>query len=303
MGRKAKLPGYFTPPDDFAVLDNLARRIAKSFRINGAAVFFYDATVDKGIVLSSLGLPQGYSKNSFLLGTHPIVHWMREASMPFTVNDLAQDREYPDFAICPGAQSMIWFPLYAAAETFGCLAAFSREPNYFKGSDLDMLDVVATQTAAIVELYLKLDEVTITDHATGLRDRGYLFSRLKEEAARSVRYLRPLSVVGVRVIPAALAPGAERELLSAIGTYLQGAMRKTDVAGRYKNMSFGLLLSETPQSGAEIVTDKVQKSLPEHLARGEPRQRVTIRACSMTLEPDQDPSTFVAETTAALDSL
>jgi GGDEF domain-containing protein len=259
MGRKARLPDYFIPPDEFAVLDSFATKVAKAFGCIGCAVLFYDAREECLRVLASAGLPPQYSKWEKISGQPALLTWVREAVTPLTINDTARQPSVAPFVLHPQARAMIWFPLFATGAIIGAMAAFHRDRNAFRGSDLELLDLAANQAAGMIELYLRLDEVTITDFLTGLRHGAYFEYRVREELERSQRYGHALSVVIVgvcRLIPGEFH-GVSSNELTAVAGRITAVVRATDILTRHNDCVFAALLPETSIEGAQVAASKL----------------------------------------------
>ncbi len=259
MGRKARLPDFFVPPDEFAVLDAFAAKVAKAFGCSGCAVMFYDAREECLRVLASAGLPKQYGKWQKVSEPRELLTWVREAVTPLTVNDISRQPSAQPFMLHPHAQAMIWFPLFATGMVIGAMAAFHRARNAFRGLEFELMDLTANQAASIIELYLRLDEVTITDFLTGLRHGAYFEYRVREEVERSQRYGHPLSVVivGVRLTPGGEYYGLSSDILSQIAGRITSVVRTTDILTRHNDCVYAALLPETSAEGAQVAAAKL----------------------------------------------
>jgi len=259
MGRKARLPDYFVPPDEFAVLDNFVAKVAKAFDCCGCAVMFYDGREECLRVLASHGLPDHYTKWKRIADPPELLQWARDAVTPLTVNDILRQPSARPFMLHPHAQAMIWFPLFATGMVIGAMAAFHRDRNVFRGSEFELMDLTANQAASIIELYLRLDEVTITDFLTGLRHGAYFEYRVREEVERSQRYGHPVSIVllGVRRARTGEFYGLGANDMTQIAGRMTAVVRTVDILTRHNDCVFAALLPETPLEGAQVAAAKL----------------------------------------------
>ena len=92
------------------------------------------------------------------------------------------------------------------------------------------------------------------------------YKRLNYEVRRAMRYKRPLSVLFVTVDNLNLVINAkglkgENAVILNCGKALLGCVRDVDVAGRCRDDSFGVILPETPRSGAEIAAERMRTKM------------------------------------------
>lgn len=94
------------------------------------------------------------------------------------------------------------------------------------------------------------------------------YKRLNYEVRRARRYNRPLSLLFVtidrldRVVENHGLQG-ENAVVLACGKVLLSCIRDVDVAGRCRDDSFGVILPETPRSGAEIAAERVRTRMED----------------------------------------
>lgn len=103
---------------------------------------------------------------------------------------------------------------------------------------------------------------SINDPLTHVFQRRYAVHRLAYEAARSVRYKSPLSVLLVDVDNLAEINKQHGMLtgdsiLVETAQILHKALRRTDLIGRYNQQDFILILPETPQENAMKLADRL----------------------------------------------
>lgn len=115
-------------------------------------------------------------------------------------------------------------------------------------------------------LCARLEEVSITDPLTGLRNRRYLDQRLEEEISRCRRYNTPLSLVLIDLdhfkgINDQFGHPFGDEVLAAVGTVLAERTRLGEVAARIGGDEFAILLPNTSGKGARAFARSVEQEI------------------------------------------
>ncbi|MDW8135882.1 MAG: diguanylate cyclase [Thermodesulfobacterium sp.] len=111
----------------------------------------------------------------------------------------------------------------------------------------------------------KLKEVNPFHELTGLYNEGYFKKRLKEEILRAKRYKRILSVLLVNLedleeLIKKFDFSVEDTFLKKLSQNLLKNLRRVDIIAHFKDPSFlGIILPETPSSGAVVVARKILK--------------------------------------------
>jgi len=260
MGRRAKLGRFFTPPDGFSVLDTVTEKICGVLGAPASVVMFYDAVGSQLVVISCVGA--AYPKGTVLEEDGPIIQWLNETTTPLAVNDTTTTQVDRSFLLVPEAKSMLWVPVFVAGHVCGALAVFHNEKNALYGSDVEILDLISTQVASIIELYLRMDEVTVTDFLTGLASQPYFLERVKEEALRSERYGAPVSLVKLVLKPSNPHDTAlQRKILPEAAQRLRQKLRRSDIASRITDWSFLVILPETGALGAGTVAARLETEM------------------------------------------
>lgn len=114
----------------------------------------------------------------------------------------------------------------------------------------------------------RLEQLSTTDELTGLRNRRALDRRLEEEAARAMRYVRPLVLAlmdldGFKAINDRFSHEVGDEVLREVGRLLARRLRASDVAARWGGEEFALLLPDTELEDAVRVLDGLRVRLAE----------------------------------------
>lgn len=97
-----------------------------------------------------------------------------------------------------------------------------------------------------------------------------LFKRVHYEFRRAQRYGRPLSVLMVcidhlQAVTTTLGLHAENTVILTTGKQLLSCLRDVDIAGRCRDDTFGVILPETPLSGAQIAAERIRTRIENML--------------------------------------
>jgi diguanylate cyclase (GGDEF)-like protein len=101
------------------------------------------------------------------------------------------------------------------------------------------------------------------DRETGLYAHWYLAQRFDEEARRSERYSRPLSVVLIEV-----RSNDAYRTQDEVRNWLSGCLRSTDMASHLGGGRYVALLTETPLDDAAAIAARLAESFPDTIAIG-----------------------------------
>lgn len=112
----------------------------------------------------------------------------------------------------------------------------------------------------------QLVQLADQDPLTGLMNRRRFHAELGKWVQHAVRYQRPVSLLFVdvdqfKVVNDTLGHAAGDRFLSEIAVLIGRNMRDTDIVGRLGGDEFGVLLTETPREGANLVAQRLLQSL------------------------------------------
>ncbi|HEX6374018.1 MAG TPA: GGDEF domain-containing protein [Longimicrobium sp.] len=149
---------------------------------------------------------------------------------------------------------------------------------------------LGTHEDCLIAANRSLDELSVSDPVTGLRNARYFRGRLREAQARAQRSGQPLSIVVMdldrfkRVNDRYGHPVGD-EVLVAVSAAMTGVIRAGDTAAavpgtaaRMGGEEFALLLPDTDASEARAIAERVRRAVRDavvHTAEGE-EVRITI---------------------------
>ncbi len=122
-----------------------------------------------------------------------------------------------------------------------------------------------------------------TDELTGLFNRRAFDLRLSEEVVRAQRYEMDLSLVmmdldGFKQVNDSMGHGAGDMLLTSVGVLLKSQLRAADVAFRYGGDEFALVLTNTSETDAWVVAEKLRSTLRSLTAYTDTGMRILTTA-------------------------
>jgi diguanylate cyclase (GGDEF)-like protein len=165
--------------------------------------------------------------------------------------------------------SIIGIPLMMDRRVIGVMNLARTSAGEFNQAEIRLLTLLADQ-AAIAILNARLHEAVSQqarcDSLTGLPNRRSLDEHLDEEINRSKRSGKPFAVVmmdldGFKIINDTLGHEVGDEVLRAIASSFQKALRATDFLARYGGDEMTIILPETDWPQVLVVTNKIQQEL------------------------------------------
>ena len=135
------------------------------------------------------------------------------------------------------------------------------EDNSISGIFLTVQDV--TELATYEQ---KLIELNTKDALTGVYNRRYMETKLKEEFDRHSRYQRPLSILMIDIdffkkVNDTYGHQGGDLVLKAVASSVMTHIRKTDTFARYGGEEFCCMLPETAPEAAEIVAENIRRQI------------------------------------------
>ncbi len=183
-----------------------------------------------------------------------------------------------------GIRSLVYLPLYFQNQILAILAVGRKLPDAFSDAEVAGLQEISDFLAVILHniwLQERLQQESITDPLTGLRNRKYLVQRGKEEIARSQRTGEAFSILLIDLtdfkrINDTYGHLFGDEVLSEVALRIQKVIRSGDIAARYGGDEFVILLPNTPYEAAGKAAERLIRVIEEPMEiRGE---TITVKA-------------------------
>lgn len=128
---------------------------------------------------------------------------------------------------------------------------------------------VQERTLMLEKLNQQLNELSVTDGLTGLKNRRFFDETLRNELHRAHRTGRPLSLALLDIdhfkpLNDHYGHQAGDQCLRQVGDVLRAHVRKpSDIAARYGGEEFALILPETDPQTAEMVLERLRRTIQE----------------------------------------
>jgi diguanylate cyclase (GGDEF)-like protein len=156
------------------------------------------------------------------------------------------------------------------------------------------------------DLNAQLVQASTHDLLTGLANRRLLAERLKQEAGRASRQEAPLCLAladldNFKQINDSWGHDVGDEVLCAVASGIQGALRDYDLCGRWGGEEFLLLLPQTRQQEAAMAMGRVIEAVRALRPPGLPAEHPVRVSIGVTeYAPDERPEDAVSRADAAL---
>lgn len=158
------------------------------------------------------------------------------------------------------------------------LAERRAEQNKFPwstGGDAEQFDIPKDESKLFADR--SIEDSTLSDDEVERRalldltsyNFWTFYKRLNYEVRRAHRYKRELALLlvavdGLHEVTEQYGLQLENAIILSAGRILLGSIRDVDIAGRCRDDTFGVILPETPGSGAEVAAERLRTKMEEH---------------------------------------
>jgi len=145
----------------------------------------------------------------------------------------------------------------------------------------------------------ELEERSVTDGLTGLKNRRFLDERLAEELKRAQRYSDPVSLIMIDLdhfknVNDRYGHPAGDAVLRGAAQLIRSSIRDPDICARYGGEEFAVILPKTHLSGALVVAERIWRELgaKKHVlaggAQGAPVEVQVTASIGISFYPAKD---------------
>lgn len=189
-----------------------------------------------------------------------------DTGKPVLLRGDLQTERLPMF-FAPRAKSMVLVPVCVGNKILGLMALYSlsedRELNEFNEAVAVSLGKQVGNTVQNAQLFMEVQQLTITDPLTGLHNQKSFITQAVREMERTWRYKRPLSLISIviddiRSINDRYGREVGDNIMQVLGQICTESLRKVDIIGRYTGNNFIILLPETDATGARDVAERLR---------------------------------------------
>jgi len=183
-----------------------------------------------------------------------------------------------------GNRMLAMLPLVAKGQSIGLVELFSRSEQRWDGEQLDLARTMANEAAMALEnarLYEDARKLADRDPLTGFYNHRFLHERLGEEAVRSQRGRRPLSVLMLDLDDFKLVNDTFGHLfgdrmLVWCAELIRSTLRGSDIPARYGGDEFAVILPDTNPDEARTAAERILEAFRDQPFVGAQRGPVPL---------------------------
>ena len=139
----------------------------------------------------------------------------------------------------------------------------------YSSDEEELLNYLGNQISIALDnsiAHRRIQELSISDHLTGLNNRRYLSIRLEEEWARCIRQNEPLSVIladldDFKTVNDTYGHDKGDEVLRMVGKILKSIARKEDVVARFGGEEFVVLFANMSSTEAALKAEEIRSAV------------------------------------------
>lgn len=199
----------------------------------------------------------------------PMDHWVMEQKRPLLVTDLTQDRRFLPLPSGHEVRSVLAAPMVVGREWVGLIRLNGFEPSLFSIRDLRILEILAHWASLALEnlrWHTRVQEGAIRDPLTALYTPRYFQERLAEEILRAGRYQKEFSLLLFEVddfkrYNDTYGHAAGDQVWVRLARLLQQTCRAVDMAARFSEEKFAVILPQTSLPHARDMADQIRQTV------------------------------------------
>jgi diguanylate cyclase (GGDEF)-like protein len=206
-----------------------------------------------------------------------VVGWVAHEGKPALIENAAKDARFSRRIDAFGKvvpRHILSVPIKNQGRTIGVLQVSNRaKDRAFTESDMDHLLRLADQAALAVErinLYQRMEELSVTDDLTNLFNIRYLTRSIESEIARSKRYATSVSLIFLDLdhfkdINDNFGHLIGSKLLVELSKILLEQLRSIDIVIRYGGDEFVIILPQTILNHAMNVAERIRRAVEQNV--------------------------------------
>jgi diguanylate cyclase (GGDEF)-like protein len=257
-------PQFHSLLDQQQLLERVLGLLEKRMPGTRLAIFLEDGASGDLVLRASAGSWSPHAHRRLARGSG-VSGWVMEHAQPQVVDDVRHDPRWVSTG--DDTRSALLIPLLSSRRPMGVLGLLSRSVGAFGDRDLTLMQAVAAQLAAAIEvagLHERLKVAASTDGLTGIHNYRYFWDRLEEEVARAERREALLSIAyfdidGLKTVNDSHGHLAGDAVLRTLGQVIGGHVRQEDVPARYGGDEFAIVMPDTPKDEAERAVQRLME--------------------------------------------
>lgn len=291
----AKLMSMFADLSRAGSKDELNARVlgmaADLVNASSGSLMFIDESGEALRIESALGMNMQLAQSMVVQVGTGIAGKVAASGHPLLVNDIEKDKRIgtpnrPRFK----TKSFVSIPIRLSDDIIGVLNLSDKQnQRIFTEADLKLLITFTDHASIMIERAVSieradfLEQLSITDHLTGLYNRRFLKRRMEEELARSVRQSLSLTVILIdldhfKIYNDICGHLAGDKALKKTARILTDTARQMDVVTRFGGEEFCIILPGTSKKESIFVAERIRREIEnEEFAHEEslPQGRLT----------------------------
>ena len=271
-------------------LEQLGRLVCTALRVDEFCALLLDETTHQLVVEAVAGQGLAAARGMrFRLG-EGVSGAAAAQGKTMYVPDVQRDRHYLHYkGLRKTTGSFLCVPLRAKGRIVGVMNLNRPAVDGFSPQEIRLAEAISAQAGLAIanaRLYQQTRELSFTDALTGIPNRRYLFTRLKQEVSRSLRFGDELTVLMMdldlfKQVNDAHGHTVGDAVLRGIAVALQRNVRKVDMVARYGGDEFVVVLPRIAREEAIEVAEKLRRAvattpLPAPAGAGPVRVTVSV---------------------------
>lgn len=241
---------------------------------SSGSIMFIDERGNSLRIESALGMNMQLAQSMVVQVGTGIAGKVAASGNPLLVNDIEKDKRIgipnrPRFK----TKSFVSIPIRLRENVIGVLnLSDKKNQGIFTEADLKLLITFADHASIMIERAVSieradfLEQLSITDHLTGLYNRRFLKRRMEEELARSIRQNLSLTVMLIdldhfKVYNDLCGHLAGDRALKRLSRILSDSARQMDVVTRYGGEEFCIILPGTSKKESIFVAERIRREI------------------------------------------
>jgi diguanylate cyclase (GGDEF)-like protein len=148
-------------------------------------------------------------------------------------------------------------------------------PGLYNPDDVNILNALSQtlrMTLHNIYQFRKIEELSYTDHMTGMYNYRYFYKRLAEEIMRAKRFNHELALVifdidGFKEFNDTYGHQAGDSILKQLGHLVEDSVRSIDILSRYGGDEFCLVMPESGLVACEQFMERLRRQIENHTFR------------------------------------